>query len=172
MSVTGESAGTTIMPRTGAAPEHGPAHLLALRAEQVVGEGEIDFAREHVAGGVGRGAAQLEVEVHAAFGGHVADDRIPEAGRDLQVVLVHRREIVGRLSGRRGAGAQAEGQGREARLEKSGHVVISKKRAGGTLDSGTTIAYFLYAIYCLDFLTAWRHKIATARFVQPLCPAC
>jgi hypothetical protein len=54
--------------RPGVAPaEHLPAQLVPFRAEQVVGEHELHLVGQHVGRGVGRGAADLELQLDAAL---------------------------------------------------------------------------------------------------------
>jgi hypothetical protein len=77
--------------------EHLPTELLPLRAEQMVSKDKLNFLGQHIAGGVGRGAADFQVQLDAAFFGHIGNDGVPVRCREIDIELVNRRKVVDRL---------------------------------------------------------------------------
>jgi len=63
----------------------------------VIAEYELNFFGQHIAGRIGRGAANLQVEFDATLLGNVRNDGIPVPSREVDVVLIDRREVVARL---------------------------------------------------------------------------
>ncbi len=66
------------------------AQDIALGAEQMVAENKLDFLRQHLTGGIGRGTPDLQLQLDAAFFRDVFDDGVPVSSSLADIPLVDR----------------------------------------------------------------------------------